>query len=53
VGVPKKERPYMSYTKKSYALNIPDEYQFMDQDLIDVLISTVSEYIEIPMTLDE
>jgi len=39
--------------KKVVCLNIPDEYQFMDQDLIDILISTVSEYIEIPMTLDE
>jgi len=39
--------------KKVVCLNIPDEYQFMDQELIDILISTVSEHIEIPMLLDE
>lgn len=34
--------------KKVICLHIPDEYQFMDQELIDILISTVSEHILIP-----
>jgi predicted protein tyrosine phosphatase len=36
--------------KKVVCLNIPDEYQFMDRELIEVLISTVSEHIEIPIS---
>jgi predicted protein tyrosine phosphatase len=38
--------------KKVICLNIPDEYKFMDSELIEVLISTVSEHIEIPMIVN-
>lgn len=31
--------------KKVICLNIPDEYGFMDEELIDILESSVSEYI--------
>jgi len=34
--------------KKVICLNISDDYQFMDCELIDILISTVSEHIELP-----
>lgn len=34
--------------KKIVCLNIPDEYQFMDSELIEVLISSVSEHIDLP-----
>ncbi len=37
--------------KKIVCLNIPDDYQFMDRELIEILISTVSEYIELPITI--
>ncbi|MEX1030718.1 MAG: hypothetical protein WDZ91_11845 [Paenibacillaceae bacterium] len=33
--------------KKMICLNIPDDYQFMDEDLIGILISSVSEYIDV------
>ncbi|WP_175498742.1 low molecular weight protein tyrosine phosphatase family protein [Paenibacillus sp. NFR01] len=29
-------------------LDIPDEYQFMDEELIEILKARVSEYIEVP-----
>lgn len=34
--------------KRVVCLHIPDEYQFMDSELIDLLISSVSEHIELP-----
>lgn len=37
--------------KKIVCLNIPDDYQFMDNELIEILISTVSEHIELPITI--
>lgn len=35
--------------KKVICLNISDDYQFMDRELIEILISTVSEHIELPL----
>jgi predicted protein tyrosine phosphatase len=37
--------------KKIICLNIPDDYQFMDSELIEFLISSVSEHIELPMMI--
>lgn len=37
--------------KKIVCLNIPDDYQFMDDELIGLLISSVSEHIELPVTM--
>lgn len=37
--------------KKIVCLNISDDYQFMDRELIELLISTVSEHIELPITM--
>ena len=34
--------------KKVICLDIPDDYQFMDIELIEVLKARVSEYIEVP-----
>lgn len=34
--------------KRLICLSIPDEYKFMDEELIEVLKSRVSEYIEVP-----
>ncbi|TLS49959.1 protein tyrosine phosphatase [Paenibacillus antri] len=34
--------------KQLVCLDIPDDYTFMDEDLIEILKSRVSEYIEIP-----
>jgi predicted protein tyrosine phosphatase len=34
--------------KKLICLDIPDDYQFMDEDLIEILLSRASEYIDIP-----
>lgn len=34
--------------KKMICLNIPDDYGFMDVELIELLISTVSEHIKVP-----
>ncbi|ACS98784.1 Protein-tyrosine phosphatase, low molecular weight [Paenibacillus sp. JDR-2] len=34
--------------KQVICLGIPDEYGFMDAELIDLLKSTVSDYIEVP-----
>jgi predicted protein tyrosine phosphatase len=33
--------------KKIICLNIPDEYQFMDGELIDILTSRLSGYIDV------
>jgi predicted protein tyrosine phosphatase len=38
----------MLHGKKVVCLNIPDDYQFMDAALIEILISSVSEHIELP-----
>jgi predicted protein tyrosine phosphatase len=38
----------MISSKKIICLDIPDDYQFMDIELIEVLKSRVSEYIEVP-----
>jgi len=38
--------------KKVICPNIPDDYGLMDRELIDLLISTVSEHIEISMMID-
>lgn len=29
-------------------LNIPDDYEYMDEELIEILKSRVSEYVEVP-----
>lgn len=34
--------------KQLICLDIPDDYTFMDEDLIEILKSRVSEYIEVP-----
>jgi len=34
--------------KKVVCLNISDDYLFMDRELIDLLVATVSEHIDIP-----
>lgn len=35
--------------KRLIRLDIPDEYPFMDEELIELLLSRVSEYIDIPV----
>lgn len=37
--------------KKIVCLNIPDDYQFMDDELIEILIASVSEHIELPIDM--
>ena len=37
----------ISYNKKIICLNIADNYGFMDEELVGILKSRVSEYIEI------
>ncbi|MFC5702601.1 low molecular weight protein tyrosine phosphatase family protein [Cohnella faecalis] len=34
--------------KQIVCLDIPDDYKFMDEDLIEILKSRVSDYIEVP-----
>jgi predicted protein tyrosine phosphatase len=34
--------------KQIICLDIPDDYKFMDEELIEILKSRVSEYIEVP-----
>jgi predicted protein tyrosine phosphatase len=34
--------------KQLICLDIPDDYRFMDEELIEILKSRVSEYIEVP-----
>ncbi|MFC5402973.1 low molecular weight protein tyrosine phosphatase family protein [Cohnella soli] len=34
--------------KKIVCLDIPDDYRFMDEELIEILKSRLSEYIEVP-----
>ena len=40
--------PMINGAKKVICLDIPDEYTFMDEELIEILRSSVSNYIEIP-----
>jgi predicted protein tyrosine phosphatase len=40
--------PYAIKQKKLICLDIPDDYKFMDEELIEILKSRVSEYIEMP-----
>ncbi|WP_438449311.1 low molecular weight protein tyrosine phosphatase family protein [Gorillibacterium sp. sgz5001074] len=35
-------------SKSIQILDIPDDYQFMDEELIEILKSRVSEYIDVP-----
>lgn len=35
-------------TKQLICLDIPDDYRFMDEELIEILKSRVSEYLEVP-----
>ncbi|KAA8787101.1 protein tyrosine phosphatase [Paenibacillus amylolyticus] len=35
--------------KRLICLDIPDDYQFMDEELIEMLKARVSEYIEVPI----
>lgn len=35
--------------KRLICLDIPDDYQFMDEELIEILKARVSEYIEVPI----
>ena len=34
--------------KKVICLNIPDEFQYMDEELVELLKGRLSEYIEVP-----
>ncbi len=34
--------------KPLYCLDIPDDYRFMDEELIEILKARVSEYVEVP-----
>jgi len=34
--------------KQMVCLDIPDDFKFMDEELIEILKSRVSEYIEVP-----
>lgn len=40
--------PHMLRDKKVICLGIPDEYGYMDEELIETLRSAVSGYIELP-----
>ncbi len=40
------------FQKKVVCLNIPDDYQFMDDELIEILIASVSQHIELPIGFD-
>ncbi|WP_044357696.1 protein-tyrosine-phosphatase [Paenibacillus sp. E194] len=40
---------YESNGKKLICLDIPDDYTYMDEELIDLLKARVFEYIEIPI----
>ncbi|WP_349304924.1 protein tyrosine phosphatase [Paenibacillus sp. Marseille-Q4541] len=39
---------YNLMNKRVICLDIPDDYRFMDEELIEILKSRVSEYIEVP-----
>ena len=36
------------YNKKIICLDIPDDYRFMDIELIEILKARLSEYIDVP-----
>lgn len=40
--------PFELAAKKLFCLDIPDDYTFMDEELIEILKSRVSEYLEVP-----
>lgn len=40
--------PISLKNKRLICLDIPDDYQFMDEELIEILKSRVSEHIEVP-----
>ncbi|WP_307589507.1 low molecular weight protein tyrosine phosphatase family protein [Paenibacillus wynnii] len=40
--------PMSLKNKRLICLDIPDDYQFMDEELIEILKSRVSEHIELP-----
>ncbi|SCW26984.1 Predicted protein tyrosine phosphatase [Paenibacillus tianmuensis] len=40
--------PHAAASKKMICLDIPDEYKYMDEDLIEILKSRVSEHIDLP-----
>lgn len=40
--------PYAIKHKELICLDIPDDYKFMDTELIEILKSRVSDYIEVP-----
>lgn len=44
----KQKFPEKLTNKRVICLDIPDDYSFMDEDLIEILKSRVSEYIEVP-----
>ncbi|HMM22079.1 MAG TPA: protein tyrosine phosphatase [Selenomonadales bacterium] len=39
--------------KRVVCLHIPDDYRFMDNELIDLLVASVSEHIDLPETMFE
>ncbi|MBD3922939.1 protein tyrosine phosphatase [Paenibacillus sp. PR3] len=39
---------YKLNTKKVICLDIPDDFKYMDEELIEILKSRVSEYLELP-----
>ncbi|GAB6085741.1 low molecular weight protein tyrosine phosphatase family protein [Alkaliphilus crotonatoxidans] len=43
----KNQFPIKLQNKQIICLNIPDEYVYMDEELIEILISRVSEYIDV------
>jgi predicted protein tyrosine phosphatase len=44
----KQKFPEKLNNKRLICLDIPDDYSFMDEDLIEILKSRVSEYIAVP-----
>ncbi len=39
--------------KQVHCLHIPDDFKYMDGELVEILISRVSEYIKIPFNMEE
>ncbi|MNC67021.1 hypothetical protein D3C75_1174810 [compost metagenome] len=44
----KQKFPDKLAAKRLVCLDIPDDYTYMDEDLIEILKSRVSEYMEVP-----
>lgn len=44
----KEKFPNKLLNRQLICLDIPDDYKFMDEELIEILRSRVSEYIEVP-----